>query len=397
MLLLLILNTNQGLRERNLFASYAFLLIGWPQIAQIVIQFFNLRLNEFNFVAVRYLPALTLALIYFLKEHPTQVRKEALLFSTPAIIALVFGALDNQTVLYPIAWIAISLPFLFENKFMMTSDLIQGIYAKCVFGISITSIAVTILNPIDAISACRSDKCNILGFIFSPDGGQSNVLSLTFGLLVAFLDLKRNYPWILVNSICLITLANFTGGRTGTLAGMACFLSISIFKMTSKKAKKVHALYLTSAVIFSLTPLVFVYDPLSFTGRPILWAAAKHFILEAPFFGHGASFWIRLQATSELQANYSPHNIWLELLVSTGVVGTLSIVVAIYSTLRNMDPKIYPIATSMLVGIFVSGFSEAMIMPYRLIITPGFWIFYICLSSFTKNYSNANGVDHEIK
>jgi len=385
-LLLLFLNRGIAINEGKSIANYAFMLIAWPQIAELFLLSFKINLNEFIFVAVRFLPAILFGLAYILIEKPSVLRKSAIFFVVPGIISLVFGILNNQTVLYPIAWIGIALPFLFETKVRPQSHLFSAVYSRCVVGVSVAVLLVTLLNPVDAISRCRSDKCNVLGFVFSPEGGQSNVLSLTFGLIIATLDISRSYTWILANSCCLIALANFSGGRSGTWAGLACFISISIFKLVKRHFKYIYSIFLFLTFLFSLAPVIIQFNALSFTGRPILWDAAKNFISQSPYFGHGASFWIRLQATNELQANYSPHNVWLELLVSVGVVGTLVTILAAISSLKTIDGKLLPVAFSLLIGLLVSGFSESMIMPYRLIITPGFWLLFICVSSFQKTH-----------
>ena len=362
-------------------------------MALFIIKFANLTLTEFNFVAFRFLPAIILSFSIFLVEKPKIVRQEAFFFLVPALIAIIYGFLDSQTYLYPIAWILLVLPFLFISRNGVDRVAINSIYSLCIRGIILLALGIAFIQPEKSFTSCRSDKCNVLGFVFAPEGNQSNVFSLTLGLLVALIDFKKSYLWIITNALCLISLAEFSGGRSGTIAGLGCLASIAILKLTGGRISKIYLTFLASLCFFSLIPVIFTFNPTSFTGRASLWIKAKQLIGESILFGHGASFWIRTPATFEFRANYSPHNMWLEILVSTGLFGLVCLSIAILISTIKCDKSIRPFALSLFSGLFVAGFSESMVMPYRLIISPGYFLIFICLTSSRSAYQRVEKSD----
>jgi len=364
---------------------FGFLVIGWPPMVVIILKFFGISLSEFNFVAIRFMPALIFGLLSIRLDSIKTIRQEAIFFLIPPLIALVYGVFDQQTYLYPIAWTLLALPYLFVTQTEINRFAINSIYKLCIRGILIVAVGIAFIQPEKAFTTCRADKCNTLGFVFAPEETQSNVMSLTLGLLVALIDSRKRYVWIVANAFCLIFLAEFAGGRSGTAAGVGCFLSLLILKIGSEKISFTYKIYVSSLFFFSLIPVFFTFNPGQFTGRASLWISAREFIRESPLFGHGASFWIRLPATNELQANYSPHNIWLEILLATGLMGTVSLCVAVIVSLAKCDSGIRPVALSILSGLFVAGFSEAIVIPYRLIIAPGFFLVFIGITSSRKS------------
>ena len=393
-IILLFLNRRSVSPALSRISIFGFLVIGWPQMAVFIIKFAGFTLGEFSFVAFRFLPAVIFGIGSYLLDKPKILRKEAFLYLVPALIAIIYGFLDNQTYLYPIAWIALALPYLFVSSKKIDRLTIRSIYSLSVQGIIALALGIAYIQPEKSFTSCRADKCNILGIVFAPEGSQSNVISLTLGLLVALVDFKKSYFWILTNSLCLISIAEFTGGRSGTFAGMACLISVLIFKITGGRTSGTYKVFLSSLFAFSLIPVLFTFNPASFTGRGSLWIIAKQYISESIFFGYGASFWLRLPATNEIRANYSPHNIWLEIVVSTGLFGLVSLCVAIFISLVRCDVNIRPFALSLISGFFVAGFSEAIVIPYRLIITPGFFLVFICLTS-ARSHRNENKKLHD--
>ncbi len=380
-IILLYLNRKSVSPVSSKISIFGFLIIGWPQMAVFIIKFSEITLIEFNFVAFRFLPAMIFGMLIYLLDRPKILRPELFFYLTTPIIAVIYGFLDNQTYLYPVAWILLAFPFLFVSSKEIDRSTVGSIYSLSVRGIVALALIIAFIQPEKSFTSCRADKCTSLGFVFAPEGSQSNVISLTLGLLVALIDFKKKYSWILTNSICLILIAEFAGGRSGTIAGLACLISVLIFKFTKGRTSKTYKLFLSSLCFFSLIPVFFTFNTSSFTGRSSLWIIAKQFISESILFGYGASFWIRLPATNEIQANYSPHNIWLEILVSTGLVGLISLFIAIAISVVKCDPNIRPFALSLLSGFFVAGFSESIVIPYRLVITPGFFLVFICLTS----------------
>jgi len=82
----------------------------------------------------------------------------------------------------------------------------------------------------------------------------------------------------------------------------------------------VLAIFMTSLLIPLLTS---TSD--AFTGRGRLWVTARDYWVGHPWFGGGFDAWSRTTHNTSLGyvGDYSPHSLWLDLGVATGVAGLL--------------------------------------------------------------------------
>lgn len=377
---LILLNSTKNLIQANKFTILGVCLIAWPEVCTILVFRLHIALNEFAYVALRYIPCLVYAINLMLSTNKKKFFGLRIMIVVPSLISLVFGFIEGQTILYPIAWVAIVFPLLFDYSLSITSANIYRIGNISTVILAISILIVVSINPDTVFAKCRVDKCNVFGSMLAPSGVQSNVLSLAFGLMIALTNRNNSFMWKVNNSLSLLLLAEMCGGRSGFYAGTACFIYLMITSIRSRRQRFWRNSLLAISTVVSLIPLFVNFEETSFTGRANLWLYAKNLFSSSPLIGYGPSFWIRMPATNLVQANYSPHNVWWELLISTGIVGTLSTVAAILYSLVTMNHDLQEIAIGLLVGILIAGFSEAMVMPYRLIIVPGFYILLVAIT-----------------
>ena len=122
-------------------------------------------------------------------------------------------------------------------------------------------------------------------------------------------------------------LAVLTGGRMGIGAGVVftlayCLLDGGIRTRLARAPRPLVGFGLAAALLLFGWLLVQSYhepaDILSMTGRDLLWAGCLEQFGASPAFGHG------IGATALVNSYFKlPHNVYLRLLVESGVVGSL--------------------------------------------------------------------------
>jgi O-antigen ligase len=117
---------------------------------------------------------------------------------------------------------------------------------------------------------------------------------------------------------------------------------------------------------------------------------------QSPLIGYGPSYWVRDElgvrtgspgSRFALGANYSTHNVFLEMLVSVGALGTIAFVLSLIlasvsSRRRNFTIGAY---TTALIGVFAGlSFTEVASAPGRIYLFPGVLI-YLFLAANAGN------------
>lgn len=169
----------------------------------------------------------------------------------------------------------------------------------------------------------------------------------------------RLYVWfVAVASIIASYLCESTGGMLGVIFEML-FLVLLIYtekgKIRSKVGKIVTNKWISFLIIIIIDIMVtvlndvsmfepFIVDALgkdiSFTGRTVIWAEAILLFLKSPIIGCGF-----LDSTQfiRLTGNYGgtqPHNLFLAILVYSGIIGILLYAGIFYLAIKNVDKKI---------------------------------------------------------
>jgi O-antigen ligase len=131
-----------------------------------------------------------------------------------------------------------------------------------------------------------------------------------------------------------------TGSRTAQVTAVAALLALVVLRPDSnvrqREATGAPVREIASIVgvvalgaLGALLPLLALTGAGAFGDRTFFWRKALDGIIESPLLGHGGAAWPRLYEISEIPiaASYSPHNQWLDVGYSSGLVGLALFVV----------------------------------------------------------------------
>jgi O-antigen ligase len=104
--------------------------------------------------------------------------------------------------------------------------------------------------------------------------------------------------------------------------------------------------------------------------RGYLWEMASDSIRQAPIFGHGPSYWWVLNDRALFQANYSPHNGWLDMLVGVGVWGVILIVAGVAVQFFTTSRTALPWLITYYATVLTIDMLESVYIPYYFGILP---------------------------
>ena len=177
-----------------------------------------------------------------------------------------------------------------------------------------------------------------------------NGMYIALGALVWFafaLDSKKKKLWLMV--LLFVAALLFTQKR-GPLIAVAAAIVITYFVANSgalsKRLNKIIVLSIVIVAAMYIANMVFpslfaVFERFSdsdniLTNRDYLWKYAIDMFKEKPFFGHGWGYYpnnlsLRIGTVSVSEMN--AHNIYLQLLAETGIVGTLCFLIPMISNL----------------------------------------------------------------
>lgn len=201
--------------------------------------------------------------------------------------------------------------------------------------VAATGLVTALLAPGLALIPSGDERTYVIanqrltGLLSHPNS-LALVLSTGFPFVVKRYRATRR---IVASAIVLVALLA-TASRTGllvllllTLFAIASSVFVILGRWAVGAAQKIglFGFLLPAAVLAGLLP-VFGYAPeaLRSPGRLLLWEYSRSAWPDKPVFGHGPSFWADIASYTSgfLSFAFHAHNIWLDLLVTTGFVGT---------------------------------------------------------------------------
>jgi len=367
----------------NILFLYSTSILAFPIVMGYLIQLLGTSFTETNTAVLLWTPAIVLGLIIACTTKISGARPEFILFLAPTFVALFSGLFTSQTSRYPILFMLLTMPFFFYYSVQDSIEQIKSIALVNTIAILGSHTLSLLLQRDPPIGPCRVDKCTIFGVVLTPFGEQSNLTGIIYALIFPYLALFFKSKQFLWATIFFLINANICGGRTGLFAivGLAG-VRILVRRKSSSERKSFFSLLSLGIFLVSFIPVIKNYSNESFTGRGLLWSISREQIRSHFLFGSGPSFWVRLPEKTSLPAFYSSHNLWLELGVSTGMIATVCVAIALVSKCwkgirSNQKILLYAIYSFLLCGTF-----EAPIMPYRTVQAPGFYLFFLLVSSF---------------
>lgn len=242
----------------------------------------------------------------------------------------------------------------------------------------LTSAALALsvaFNSATVLGACRIDKCTELGAaLTSPFAGNGNLAGILVTALLPFAMYRLSVVKIIAAVLGVALIGMLAGSRTA-YGGIAVAGVLGILLALAPQVPRVRNLILGSgliaAVAYSAFPLYIGYSTSDYSLRGILWDHARLEIPDQWFFGHNAAYWVESGTSQLFKANYSPHNGWLEILLSVGVFGTVLIVIAaVVKVLSLPTSETRAYVLTYLITMLVLSSLEAVYVPYYLGIAP---------------------------
>jgi hypothetical protein len=224
------------------------------------------------------------------------------------------------------------------------------------------------------VGACRLDKCSLWGQQLG-ELGTGNALGVAIATLAFSVVLTaRKSGGALIGIVASGLLVDLCSSRSALIMWSLSVLAALLIRTTTRMRIQVRTRLMTALTVGTAVLVCVVaftkWQPDAFTYRGVLWLTAQELILQNPLLGRGSTYWVRQPITTALTANYSTHNLALEVLVSTGVVGALALVGAVILCARRTAPEARIVGMAMAVVWLAAGITEVTSAPGRLYLIP---------------------------
>lgn len=230
-----------------------------------------------------------------------------------------------------------------------------------------------LVNGGQVVGACRIDKCTELQVaLTSPFAGNGNLAGITVAALLPLALYRLTTPRAVAAIGGAAAIGVLAGSRAALIAVAATGL-VGLVLCVSRRPevrRLVIGAFVIAAAVFSLLPFYARFTATDFSFRGALWAEALTRIPDQLLFGHHPGYWVEIGESLPFRANYSPHNGWLEPLLSVGVWGTCLIVVSVILKVRGCPPPGRDYLIVYFATITCINSLEAIYVPYYLGITP---------------------------
>ncbi len=158
-------------------------------------------------------------------------------------------------------------------------------------------------------------------------------------LVLAWLDSPSRFRKPIASIVLIALIA--TASRTALFAGLLALTFLIASRLTVRFETIMRIAILGSTAAFSLLPLISSYrESFSSPGRSVLWNYSWAFWPKSPWTGHGTKYWSRLGSSSSgtFQFAFHAHNLWLDLLVTLGLLGALAWAILLIWWMKSVLP-----------------------------------------------------------
>ena len=345
----------------------------WPIIATIIGYYLrnsHRPLRTEQLFALQFTPLLVVGVVVALVAIVRGFR--IVLLPTLAIVAILCAEMIGTIFLGQswghvlVAGVALA-PALFVRREPEQLDVLKRGLAFALVLLTVVLAVFALVKPDLALRPCAvSFKCLLSDQALTVDfGAGSNVTGVTLALIAPAVvyTISGWRAWVLPLPVLLIVM--LSGSRTAMVAVvlgslLTLLLRVRLFERRSW-------ILLAPVVLVSLIPVFVAFPPAALNFRGNLWSIARGLIGESPLFGQGASFWIRNSGPlNQGLTSYSPHNIWVALLVDLGIVGTIAFVLASIFGYVNSSPEARSFALPFVFSMVSAGILEATALYQRL-------------------------------
>ena len=274
--------------------------------------------------------------------------------------------------------------------------------ARVALAVTAAVLLLSVLfNADQVVGACRVDKCTNLGAaLTSPFAGNGNLVGILVTLLLPFAGYRLSPVKVVAATAAVGGIGLLAGSRTALAAvvvagGLALLLASGA---ALELRRLVLTLALAGAFVYSMFPFYVGYSVSDYSLRGYLWNQAFRLIPDQLLFGHGPSYWADAGKSTVFTANYSPHNGWLEMLVSVGLWGAALVVVSAVVKVVSLRGTAREYAMAYFATVLCISSLEAVYLPYFLGIAPfaAFipYFLYRCPPSRTRSVQRVETAGH---
>lgn len=247
-----------------------------------------------------------------------------------------------------------------------------GVGTACMI-VAIASGLTFIIHKDFSVFPCTTDsytadKCGLLGFNFRGILENANAMAMFLTLAVPFIYIGFGSWEGPVLSAYTVGLILLTGGRSGMIASAVTLVALFALRPNIRQAVATPVrsglLYAGLAVLVAVGILLpfLSTDPTAFHGRTSLWMMARNALSEPMtlLYGTGMLGWqhVRDSGMIDPNASYSVHNEWLQVLYSTGIIGSILFIAALGLLLWQARPNYSLVMGCVLIPVFVLAATE---------------------------------------
>lgn len=353
------------------------------------------------FAVAQYLPAVGFSAASTMRAARSgnpQVHLPAALLATLFPLALVFQATGGGQLTNTVMAMAIFGGTIVRAPKAVTVETLALASRLSMVLLVGTTTVFALTQPGTILGDCRADKCGFAGeALNSAFAGNGNLIGLATAVLVPFALHKVPLPSFGLILAATVLVAEVSVSRTaygGIAVAVAATLAISYGPGRWFRGV-IAACALTVALVLSLFPLYASYNPTDYSLRGYLWDRAKELVAESPLVGHGPNFWESLGKNALFDANYSPHNGWLDIAVALGAVGVATVVAAAVVHVRSTAPTARIVLVLYFSTILAITSFESLYIPYYLGIAPFAAILPLVLYSPASTMGNMAAPPHQ--
>lgn len=317
-----------------------------------------------------------------IRQGQAMIGAAATVIAIMGLIVTTAAALSGQSWEHGIIALALTLAVAVARP-SRREEVLLGIVASVVTMIASAAVyAVLVPNGFRAVCG---RKCEMLGgFVSIGLEGGSNAFGITLAMLSGIVIYRLTKIRGALAGAALVLVCLATGARLAT-AATAIVVVLAWLAANTTFGRRILPYSVAALSTVSIVTAAVLFPDESFTRRAMLWDRARAMIEQRPFFGHGISHWVRDASTQPEPTNsYAPHNIWLDLLVSIGFIGTLTLVAAIGLGVWLAQSDSQVTIWLLLAGIIGIGAFESTVMPFRFGPMPSGFLLLLLLLTVTQ-------------
>lgn len=329
--------------------------------------------RSLNYPLIVYGPALVGGVLLFARrilQRGARLFGPGLLAAGAIVLAFPRVIFAGEQLVPTFIALGVLLPQVLRSDRVLTVDMWRRSARWAIFLVISSVLATAVISPTLIIGECRLDKCSVFGqTLISPITNNGNFLGVAVAILLPLaLPTGRAFQTAATAASSLVII-EVSGSRAALTA--ACFvLVVLVVAWLTRRATLVTSLGFALAAVASIVTATvpFPYDFATYRG--LLWTRARELLEGHLTLGRGPSYWTNNEQLVSVFPNYSPHNQWLELAVSGGIVMVALVAACLVWAVRVVPPDDRPYVALALAAVLAVGVLEAPFSPAKLGLAP---------------------------